>query len=397
MGLFQPDWMSKDREKAMEGLKKIAGSYYLTQAEKEKELEKAALKARLPEIRLTAAKAVNSHQLCYQMAKQDPDAGVRAYLISEEIFYILCDKSDLLELLSSEKNPDVRKLIQSLIAKKDQKEAEEQRKKEEEAAWERKRKARQEEYDRKVQKVKEQLKMLPQQELVKLLCEPLTKSVCGTTFATEYEVKRILNEAVSYLAEQQAIYDVALNTADITRCVETIEKQKDWSIQQTAVWLLQDQKLMEQLVLKIDQKAMRFVLLEKIEDQRFLADYIKTCQPDAFQFYKGDVSKLLDRITDSALLEEIIRADGSFKDKADVRLQELESETLCPNGRHSWEEIDSDTRMYDNEIIIDKYTYRCSRCGARYWYDRWGNGFTNKSGIYFVSRFREEAAAENQK
>lgn len=398
MGLFQPDWMSKDREKAMEGLKKIADSFYLTKSDKDKKFEKAALKARIPEIRLTAAKAVHDHQLCYRMAKQDPEAGVRAYLISEDIFYILCDKSDLLELLSSEKNPDIRMLIQSLIVKKDLEAAEKQRKEEEKAAAERARKARQEEYDRKVQRVKEQLKKMPQQELVKLLCEPATESLCGETFGGEHKV---LLESVSYLTEQQALYDVALNTADKMTRIEDINSPKTWSIQQSAVQLLQDQKLMEQLVLKTDQKAMRYMLLEKIESQRFLTDYIKTCQPDAFNFYRYqgsvDVNNLLNRITDRALLKEIIDDDGRYINEADVRLQELESETLCPDGRHSWEEIDFDTRMYDNEIIIREYTYRCSRCGAHYWYERWDSGHTAKSDVYYVSRFREKTTAENQK
>jgi len=396
MGLFQPDWMSKDREKAMEGLKKIADSFYLTKSDKDKKFEKAALKARIPEIRLTAAKAVHDHQLCYRMAKQDPEAGVRAYLISEDIFYILCDKSDLLELLSSEKNPDIRMLIQSLIVKKDLEAAEKQRKEEEKAAAERARKAWQEEYDRKVQRVKEQLKKMPQQELVKLLCKPATESLCGETFGGEHKV---LLESASYLTEQQALYDVALNTADKMTGIEDINSPKTWSIQQSAVQLLQDQKLMEQLVLKTDQNAVRFMLLEKIENQRFLTDYIKT-SPDAFNFYRYqgrvDVNNLLNRITDRALLKEIIDDDGRYINEADVRLQKLESETLCPDGRHSWEEIGVDTDMYDNEIRIREYTYRCSRCGAHYWYERWDSGHTAKSDIYYVSRLREKTTAENQ-
>ena len=94
------------------------------------------------------------------------------------------------------------------------------------------------------------------------------------------------------------------------------------------------------------------MLLEKIENQRFLTDYIKTCQPDAFNFYRYqgsvDVNNLLNRITDRALLKEIIDDDGRYINEADVRLQKLESETLCPDGRHSWEEIDSDTRIFNN-------------------------------------------------
>lgn len=398
MGLFQPDWMSRDRAKAMQGLKELAGRVYFTKSDRDKKLERVALKARLPEIRLTAAKAVNSHQLCYQMAKQDPDAGVRAYLISEEIFYIICDKSDLLELLSSEKDPDVRKLIQSLIDKKDQKAAEEQKKKNEAAAWERKRKARKDEYDRKVQRVKEQLKSLPQQELVKVFCEPVTQSLCGETFGAKSDVYAILRESVSFLTEQQALYEVALNTADKMTRIEDIHSPNVWSIQQTAVWLLQDQKRMEQLVINTDQNAARFALLEKIENQRFLANYIKTCPPDAFAFYcyqcRVDVNNLLNRITDRALLEEIIRDGGRYIKEADVRLQKLESETLCPNGTHSWEEIHSDSRMYDNEIIIDEYSYRCSRCGARYSYEKWGSGYSEKGKVYFVPRCTAEPAPE---
>lgn len=390
MGLFQPDWMSKDRAKAMAGLQKLAGKVYFRKSDRDKALEKVALKARLPEIRLSAAKAVHSHQLCYQMAKQDPDAGVRAYLISEDIFYILCDRTHLLELLSSEKNPDIRKLIQSLIDKKDRKAAEEQRAKEEAAAWEQERNVRKDEYDRKVQRVKEQLKGLPQQELAKVFCEPVTESLCGETFGTESDVNAILRESVSFLTEQQAIYDVALNTADKMTRIEDINSPNMWSIQQTAVWLLKDQKLMEQLVINTDQNAVRFALLEKIENQRFLADYIKTCPPDAFDFYcyqcRADVNHLLNRITDKALLEEIIHDGGRYIKEADVRLQKLESETKCPNGKHSWSEIAADDDMYDNEIIIHSYTYHCSRCGAHYRHSKWDNGISNVSDVYFLPR-----------
>ena len=355
MGLLRPDWMSRNMDKAISGLESIqTGGVYGRE-----EFRKAALNAPLPEIRLAAAKAYDSNSLFVEMMRKDPDPRVRLTLVVSDIPHSLY-MDDCRSLLEIEKDPLVCRALTERIARFERKQAEKDRLRKEAEEAEKAEKAERERYQEQLRleqaqkdaQETEKLRAMSEKDLVEMMCNPDN--------AEEWRTYKRL--ALPLLREQGSIYEVALRTGNIGTYHEDI-------LSLPALELLTDDAYLTRLFVETTNSKVRDRLAEIIENQAFLAERVIEFADDGELSQRPGLTnslqyRLVRRITDRELLGKIIKSGCPCACLADIRLQELESQELCPGGIHDW--IDTaEEKSYDSEGCTDLiYQYQtCSRCG----------------------------------
>lgn len=358
MGLIQPAWMGTNVEEAVQALRTAKKSTW----------RKAALKAPLPEIRVSAAVACDSTGLYMKMAKNDKEPGVRAAMI-EQVYR----EKDLRSLLKSEQHPGVRKRISEKLLDMEKKQAEILRQAKEREKENRRNKEEHAERIKRDKRFRKAFEKLKEEELVRLFCEKDSDMLFGEPYEGEKFIKR---QYISLLKEQSSFLTVALEA-------------QEWMLREEAAEFLTDPEMLIQLIRATKDPKTRDKLIKKVHHQEMLTELILSGDLNA-----QNTGTAICSLTDKQLLSKLLEAD-ILANTVDIRLQELESQELCPD-EHDWETVEEEYDSSDDDFRIEYTTVRCKRCGIMRKSEYWSNRYFELKDPYFVSRLPGKKESSKQ-